>query len=148
MELETKRLFLKTDCLIVNGEFTYPSEQSPIDILHPKSQNGERAGFALYLKSTGENVGHIDLKFTRKPYELSVGTLEEHRRQGYMNEALEKVISWLFENCDTKTITAYLGGITPAASRSILRRFGFVQENEGREDWWILNYSDWEKRSM
>lgn len=148
MELETERLILKTDCSIVDGEFKCPSEQLPIDISNPKPQYGEREGFALYLKSTDEYVGHINILFKRKPYELSIGTCEEFRRQGYMIEAHETLIPWLFENCGNITINALVGPITPLASRSILKRFGFKQEKEGAEEWWSLNFADWNYRRI
>ena len=125
-------------CTVLDGVFTYP-ERKPFTSIWdtPPVDNGESGGFAVYLKS-GEYVAHILVLFKRKPYELSVGTEEKYRNNGYMKEAHDAVINWIFKNCSTDCISALVGPISPIASRKILTRFGFKEAKEGRDEWWIL----------
>ncbi len=138
IEIETNRLIIESKCTVLDGVFTYP-ERKPFTSIWdtPPVDNGESGGFAVYLKS-GEYVAHILVLFKRKPYELSVGTEEKYRNNGYMKEAHDAVINWIFKNCSTDCISALVGPISPIASRKILTRFGFKEAKEGRDEWWIL----------
>ena len=103
----------------------------------------EDSGFALYLKDSGELIGNIKIEFKRKPFELSVSVKEDQQKQGYMTEAQEAVVDWLFDNCNVDRIWALVGGITPGASRKILSRGGFKILQEKNEEWWCLEKDQW-----
>ena len=147
IENETNRLIIKSKCTVIDGVFTHP-ERKPFTTIWdiPPADNGESGGFAIYLKS-GECVGHIWIQFKRKPYELSVGTEEKYRKNGYMKEAHDAVINWIFENCSTDCIRAIVGPISPIASRKILARFGFKETKEGGDEWWILERNNFKRLS-
>ena len=87
----------------------------------------------MYLKNKGELVAHIGLRFDRKPYELTIGTEDGFKGQGYMSEAHTAIVEWLFENTDSELICALVGPLTPAACKKILSRDGFKQI-DGTED--------------
>lgn len=143
-EIQTKRLVLKTNCTIVNGQLGFPEKKntSLLDIEPNCSENG---GFAIYLKA-GDYIGHIGFLFDRKPYELTIGIdNEQFRHCGYMTEAQDAVIQWIFDNCNTTQITARIGSITPVASRKLCKRNGFHEAKEGQDEWWILKKEDFKK---
>ncbi len=143
-KIQTKRLVLKTNCTVVNGQLVFP-EKNITSLLDTKSACVEDGGFAIYLK-TGDYIGHIGILFHRKPYELTIGIdNEQFRHCGYMTEAQDAVIQWIFENCNTNQITALIGSITPVASRKLCKRNGFHEAKEGHDEWWILNKEDFKK---
>ena len=146
IEISTKRLIVKTNCTANNGIFEYPPTPEFISLFNLPPAQPENSGFAIYLKS-GELIGHIDILFKRKPYELSVGIHEQYRKQGYMKEAQRAVIKWIFENCRTSQVTALVGPITPDASRKLCLNNGFVKTPEGNEEWWILEKTNYKKSS-
>ena len=137
VEINTERLILKTNCTANNGIFEYPPQPESISIFDLLPAQAENSGFAIYLKS-GEQIGHINILFKRKPYELSIGIGEQYRKHGYMTEAQSAVIKWIFDNCSTSQVTALVGPITPVASRKLCLNNGFVLAQEGNEEWWIL----------
>ena len=143
-EIQTKRLVLKTNCTIIDGQLGFP-EKKNTSLLDIKPNCIEDGGFAIYLKS-GDYIGHIGFRFDRKPYELTIGIENEQFRQcGYMTEAQDAVIQWIFDNCNTTQITARIGQITPVASRKLCKRNGFHEAKEGQDEWWILNIEDFKK---
>lgn len=141
VELLTDRLVLRTNCTIENGVFSFPEKPPLKSILDLAPSKAEDTGFAIYLKS-GEYIGHIMVLFKRKPYELSIGIEEPYRKHGYMTEAQERAIKWLFDNCHTSQIVALIGPITPIASRRLCQKHGFHEKKEGREEWWVLDKND------
>ena len=143
--METNRLRIVTNCIVDNGELVYPKQTASIDILKlPRPLPlPENSGFGLYLKDNGECIGHISILFKRKPYELSVGVDEPYQKQGYMTEAQDAVVQWLFEKCNVDRIWALVGPITPSASRKILSRGGFKMLQEKNEEWWCLEKDQW-----
>ncbi len=56
-----------------------------------------------------------------------------------MSEAQDKVIKWIFDNCDISQINALVGLITSIASRRLCEKNGFHKKMEGNCEWWILN---------
>ena len=70
---------------------------------------------------------------------------ERHRKCGYMTEAQDAAIQWIFDNCDTMQVTALIGPITPVASRKLCERNGFHEAKEGKDEWWILDKADFKK---
>ena len=144
-EIQTERLILRTNCIVENGDLKFPEPPRFTSLLDIQPSKAEDGGFAIYLKSgdkVGELVGHIGILFKRKPYELTIGIEEQYRRRGYMTEAQDAAIRWIFDNCDTEKITALVGSITPVASRKLCVHSGFHEAREGREEWWILDKKD------
>ena len=141
--METDRLRIVTNCSVENGELVFPEQSAPIDIFNLPRSLPENSGFGLYLKDNGECIGHISILFIRKPYELSVGVEEPYRKQGYMTEAQDAVVQWLFENCNVDRIWALVGPITPSASRKILSRGGFKMLQGENDEWWCLEKDQW-----
>ena len=135
--IQTKRLLLRTNCIIVDGVIVLPEPKKNISILDMESTIAEDFGFAIYLNS-GEYVGHIAFVTKRNRFELSVGIEEKYQRNGYMSEAQRAIVSWIFENSNIDVIWALLGGITDNASRKILERTGFKCIPEGKEEWWAI----------
>ena len=143
IKLKTKRLILRSNCRVVNGIFEFPpiQEISLEAILDKQLSQAEDGGFAIYLKA-GKLIGHILIYFKRKPYELSVSIDEPYRRKGYMSEAQDEVIQWIFDNCDTRQINVLVGPITPIASRRLCEKNGFHKVMEANHEWWVLNKED------
>ena len=135
--IQTERLFLKSNCKVVDGNIVLPEKNHGVSILNIKPAIAEDYGFAIYLKS-GELVGHIAFDYKRNRFELSVGIEETYQKKGYMSEAQKAVVPWIFENSNTDAIWALLGGITDEASRKILERTGFTCVPEGKEEWWVI----------
>jgi hypothetical protein len=136
MQIETERLIIKTNLTVNDGKLVIPDHKG--SILDLKPLEVEDGGFAVYLKSTGELVAHIGLRFDRKPYELTIGTEDGFKGKGYMSEAHTAVVEWLFGNTDAEMICALVGPLTPAACKKILSRDGFLQI-DGTDDgqgWW------------
>jgi len=136
-EIETKQLVLRTNCFVVDGDFTIP-ERKVESILNIRPSKSEDGGFAIYLKEGNIFIGHIGLCFDRKPYELCVSIDEPYQGNGYMTEAQSEVIRWIFDNCSTDTISALIGPISPVQSHRLCKRVGFQEAKENNEDWWIL----------
>ena len=87
IEIQTDRLILKTECSVENCEFIYPKQDNTLSIFELPDFKPENTGFGIYLK-TGELIGHIDVLFKRKPYELSYGIDDSrYMEKGYMSEA-------------------------------------------------------------
>ena len=144
-EIQTKRLIMRTNCTVVDGQLSFPKKPQLQSILEIKPNIVEDGGFAIYLK-TGELIGHIGILFIRKPYELTVGIDNElYRKNGYMTEAQDAVIEWIFNNCKTTQIAALIGPITPVASRKLCVRNGFHESKEDNNEWWILDKEDFKK---
>lgn len=135
--LITDRLEIKANCEAIEGRIVFHNN-APIDIFDLSESKPENCCFALYLK-TGEYVGHISILNKRKPFEFSVGIEKPYRKNGYMSEAIGPVIKWIVQNCSVESIVALVGPLTPEASRKILRRHGFMQKQEGNDEWWVLD---------
>lgn len=97
LEIVTKRLVIKSDASVLEGEIVFPPTP-PLDILNIDIRN-ERNGFAIYLKENPSiQVGQFGFRNDRYPYELAYETIEEYRRNHYMQEAMEAFIDWFFKN--------------------------------------------------
>lgn len=148
IELETKRLIIKSDAYIAEGELKFQEKPHVVDLLDIKPSRVEECGFALYLKQEMDQVGHVTVIHHRRPYELTVGMDESYRQNGYMTEGLKQIIDWLFKNCTLDKLTAIRGNIIPEASRRLLLRCGFEQETTWKDaDWYVLKRDKWEELS-
>ena len=138
IEIKTERLYLRSNCSVVDGKFTYSFPEQPVNIFDLRSTDkmeASNSGFLIFLHS-GELVGSIDIKFTRLPYELGIGTKEGYRCEHYMSEAMAACIKWIFDNCSTDTINGIDGHITHEAAVKLLTRNHF---KEVRKDYWVLD---------
>lgn len=89
--------------------------------------NGTWFQFVVSLKASGEIIGDIGLHFlgsSNEQVELGCTIGREHQGKGYATEALNEVISYLFDSLDKHRLTA---SIDPANIPSIrlFERLGF-----------------------
>lgn len=95
----------------------------------------------LSLRITGEFVGEIEAYPTRpqiQPWtEWGVGysLMSAHWRKGYASEALQAVITAIFEHPDSKRIKADVGQ-TNEASIQLLTKLGFHREGHQQAKIW------------
>ena len=145
MERTTVRLILRsprtTDaeayCAIHNSEFVLrynammPTTKDRMEKKFAEEDDCKDTVF-LEEKETGELIGAIfleedDLRYGVASRGLSYFIREDVSRKGYMKEAMQGVIAWLFETEDLECISAR--AFAPnVASRALLRSLGF-QEN-------------------
>lgn len=138
---ETSRLVCKSEMNIVNG---FPESSrvedrviNILDLSNLKPATGMEFGFMFYEKLTGAEVCHIHFEGKRREYEVSYGTNDEFRGNGYMKEALAFFIAWIFKNTEVDTLVALINN--NASSRHILEITGFTFEGKDEYgDWFII----------
>lgn len=123
IQLETKRLIMKSDLYIENG--TIKSIQNKkIDLQNiPKRING----FQFYDKHNNNLICHIGMKFSRRCNEINYGTELEFRNQGYMSEALSAFIKWFFENTNETELNALVPNHN-IYSQMLVKKCNFVED--------------------
>ena len=145
MNLETKRLFLRAPrqqdaesyTAIHNSEFVLrfnamtPTTSERMAAKFADEEYQENTVF-LEEKGTGKLIGAIfleddDLRYGVDSKALSYFLSEEFSRRGFMKEAMEAVIAYLFETEQLDCICAR-AFVPNIASRALLRSLGF-QEN-------------------
>ncbi|MGA7923542.1 MAG: GNAT family N-acetyltransferase [Thermoplasmata archaeon] len=154
-ELSTARLLLRSprrsdrvalvhlmnDRLIAKNTLSVPTPYrlSDADAWISRHQRGSRDPRSLSLlitrKSDGAVLGGISLRHDKSPFlraELGYWLGREHRRQGYMSEAVEAVCRWGFAKAHLHRIEAAVFPHNPA-SMSLLRKAGFLKEGRLRE---------------
>lgn len=94
------------------------------------------ASFLLVLKETGETIGrggfHNWYKAHRRAEVGYVLNKEEHKRKGYMSEALGAMLDYGFNTMDLNRVEAFIGpGNT--ASQKLVKKYGFTQEGHLRQ---------------
>lgn len=99
----------------------------------------------VILKSENRIIGHIMLKgYPNEQREVNIGYYmqEQYREKGYMNEAINKLIHWIFSNSDVKYIVADTLK-TNTTSQNLLKKIGMKLYKEDDEYfWWRLkNYN-------
>ncbi|MBS6509295.1 MAG: GNAT family N-acetyltransferase [Paraclostridium bifermentans] len=99
----------------------------------------------VILKSENRIIGHIMLKgYPNEQGEVNIGYyMQEHyREKGYMSEAINKLIRWIFSNSDVKYIVADTLK-TNTTSQNLLKKIGMKLYKEDDECfWWRLkNYN-------
>lgn len=98
----------------------------------------------VILKSENRIVGHIMIKgYPNEKGEVKIGYYmqEQYRGNGYMNEAVNKLINWLFLNSDVEYIVAdtLKSNMT---SQNLLKKIGMKIYKEDDECfWWRLKKS-------
>lgn len=145
MKLETKRLFLRTPQIrdaadyvnIHNSQFVLRfNAMTPVteEKVLTRLKDPEYLENALFmeLKQTGRIIGAIfleedSLRWGINSRELSYFIAEDHSRKGYMKEALQTVIGWLFTQEELECVAAR--SFAPnVASRMLLASLGFHQD--------------------
>ena len=101
--------------------------------------------WVVILKSENRIIGHIMLKgYPNEQGEVNIGYyMQEHyREKGYMSEAINKLIRWIFSNSDVKYIVADTLK-TNTTSQNLLKKIGMKLYKEDDECfWWRLkNYN-------
>lgn len=95
--------------------------------------------WAVCDKATGNFMGDLSFwKLNTSDHRAEIGyTLRsQYWRQGYMSEALHKVLQWGFSSLGLHSVEA---DINPdnQASRQLLLKMGFVKEGYHREDYYF-----------
>ena len=103
---ETQRMIAKSEMNIQNGVLTEKeSNDRPKDILSLQPSTGLESAFIFYSKDDKSvRICHIQITHKRNRFEVSYGTEEKFRRQGYMKEALACLIDWIFSNTNELVI--------------------------------------------
>lgn len=145
MQLETERLILRTPeekdaqsyTAIHNSEFVLcfnAMMPTTAERMSAKFRDPEYLDNTLFLeeKASGQLIGAIfweedGLRWGVESRDLSYFLAESHSRKGYMKEALQTVISFLFEKEGLECVSAR-AFVPNTASRALLGSLGF-QEN-------------------
>lgn len=122
---ETKRMIAKSEMIIQNGNLAEKrSSNNAKDILHLNPMTGLESAFVFFDKvDNGVKLCHIGITHKRGRFEVSYGTEEQFRRQGYMKEALAHLVNWIFTNTNEPEIWGLPNG---EESEHILQTSGFV----------------------
>lgn len=137
IEFETARLVAKSNMNLVDFVLVeeFVDNKNPIDLLNIEKTTGKESGFVFYDKTNeGIDVCHIGFKKARNKFEITYGTKEEYRNQGYMSEALSALITWLFEYTKTESVWAIPNG---NISEKILIENAFKQEKDDKYNWFV-----------
>lgn len=139
---ETKRLICKSEMAVING---LPKASrnilETIDLKNIEPLSGMEFGFMFYDKTSNEHICQIHFEEKRKEYEISYGTKELYRGKGYMQEALEFFVNWVFENTCIECLYALINN--NAISQHILEKNGFeVERTEPYGTWFVRKKSN------
>lgn len=126
MEIATSKMIMRTNVGFENGRLVFPEQNHSVDLLNIKPHKGEDSGFIFY-SHTGKEICHISVRTDRRPCELTYGTVEEFRNQGYMQAAMKIVLQLFEENQVTEEISGLI--YKNPTSEHILLKFGFVQSD-------------------
>lgn len=98
----------------------------------------------VVLKCENRIIGHIMIKgYPNEKGEVNIGYYmqKQYRENGYMNEAINKLISWIFLNEDVKYVIADTLK-SNMISQNLLRKIGMKTYKEDEECvWWRLKKS-------
>lgn len=143
IEEHTKRLICKTEMIISNGIPTLPqkAEKCAIDLLSLHAQSGMEYGFMFFDKETSEYVCQIHFENKRRDFEISYGTEEQYRKNGYMKEALIFFKDWVFSNTLVSQLYALI--TQNPISQHTLQVCGFEYEkHDDYGDWFVIHKND------
>ena len=128
---DVKRLINDPDMASTTDEIEYPYEDGTaeewIQWCYEAFENGERANFAVTLRTDGTLIGKIGLTFRiRLPYndvELGYWMGKPYWNCGYCTEAAKAVVVYGFREHDIDLIYAYCFKRNPASGR-VLEKIG------------------------
>jgi len=141
---QTKRLLAAFKPCICNEKFVFdfPCQNRKIDILNLEFSNSKYSEymiFQFYSKEDTTHICHVMLINKRNKLEVSFGTDEKFRRQGYMTEALTAAIKWIFNNTIEDSIWAIPSN---KISQTVLEKCGFKYhspvQNCPSSHWYII----------
>lgn len=101
-----------------------------------KTYDRSICAFLLVLKDTGETIGRCGYhNWYSQHRRAEIGYLlmkEEHKRKGYMSEAMKAILDYGFNTMSLNRVEACIG---PAniASQSLVKKYGFVLEGYLRQ---------------
>lgn len=125
MEKLTTRMIMRTNLKFQDGHIVFPPpENKSVTILDLHPSNLEDSGFIFYSHNN-EIICHIGIRTDRRACELSYGTEDAYRGNGYMQEAMETVLQILEENHVVDEISGLI--CNNPISEHILVKWGFVQ---------------------
>lgn len=125
MEKATKRMIMRTNLKFQDGHIVFPPQKNKsVSILDLLPNNPEDGGFIFY-SNNNEIICHISIRTDRRVCELSYGTEDGYRRNGYMQEAMETVLQIFEENHMVDEISGLI--CNNPISEHILVKYGFVQ---------------------
>ena len=141
----TERLIGISDLSIDNGllKAAYPESYEP-DIFSETSGFPELADkFKFFTKDNlTDEICHILVLWKReKKPEVSYGTNDPYRGNGYMQEALNGFLQWVRENTDEKEIWGLPNGDHKEESQYILEKCGFKPSCKHSSDlyWFVFS---------
>lgn len=137
---ETERLVMKTNLRLNNGNIIYVDKKIDLSIesmLNTKSTETEDAGFGFYLKEyPTKQICHIGTRNDRRTNEITYGTEEGYRNNGYMREALKAALEWLFQENGVSELYGLI--YENDSSERIIIENGFQIEGvNGKEKWYV-----------
>lgn len=109
-----------------------------IEMIEDFLTKGERINWAIELKSTGKligMIGYVNIKEQHFRAEVGYALAAAHHRNGYMLEALKRIVQFGFEDMNLHSIEAIVDADN-VASNSLLKHAGFVKEAYFREDFY------------
>ena len=131
MKIITKRLIGFSDLVIDNGRLLSKPINESISILQLKPKTGKESGFCFYDKNNQDVlICHVGITNQRAKFEVSYGTQDEFRNKGYMSEALDGFVSFVFTKTNELIIWALPNG---DISQHILEKckFKYACEEDG-----------------
>lgn len=128
---DTKRLICLSDLVLVDQHLDQPTKTGEIDVINIMPCTGREHAFCFYNNQNSDIlICHIAITEKRGRFEVSYGTEEPFRGNGYMTEALESLCKWIFINTDRNSIWALPNGQYKKESISILKKCGFQKADE------------------
>lgn len=122
---------------VVPHPYSLEEAEDFIERCQKKAEKEPRKGynFAIELKDSGELIGSISID--RRGKDEEVGVLgywlePEHWRNGYMSEALQKILEFGFDDLKLRRIEAE-AHTENNASQKLLEKFDFKREGTRRE---------------
>lgn len=136
---KTSRLICKTEMAIKNGIPVSPSDKgtSRINILELKPKTGMEYGFLFYEAEHEQYVCQIHFENKRRDFEISYGTEAIFRGNGFMKEALQFFVQWIFTNTSVTQMCALISN--NPISQHILMNYGFIfEKHDEYGDWFVI----------
>ena len=122
---------------VVSHPYDRKKAEGFINMCQEKAGKDPRPGynFAIENKETEELLGSISVDKKKKDKEVGVlgyWLEEEYWRQGYMSEALEKILEFAFEGLNLRRVQAEVYPEN-TASQNLLDKFYFTKEGVRRQ---------------
>lgn len=116
-----------------------------IKVTEEMYQKGEGLNFAIALKDSDEfigTIGYYRIKWYAERTELGYILSPEHRGNGYVQEAVQEMIRWAFQELGFHSLEAIIDPRN-TASINVVEKAGFIKEGHLKEsDFWNGEYID------